>query len=251
MIVTTDLQTFARLPHPAGLHRLQQAQQIYWLKVAGEEKTNVLRRLSRRLAQWPPLQLFKVNSVLNAVERLQLEIQHTQFMYRLGLPVPEVIDSGQTYMLTRDAGLMLTKLQLDTVSLHKVLLKTFSELARLHQAGCYHGRPALRDIVLDTDYRLNFIDLEESGIDHNAILMARDVFLLLMDINRLPQINQEQQQVYIQHWQARAPIAAVQALPHIYQVLKHLSGLARLVLRFKTNQTARDYLNALQQLQPH
>lgn len=65
----------------------------------------------------------------------------------------------------------------DTTSLHKVLLKAFSELARIHQANCYHGRPALRDILINSDKQLTFIDLEESGIDGNASLMARDIFI--------------------------------------------------------------------------
>lgn len=243
--MSTDLQTLVQTHLQPGIHRLQYAQQSYWLKVAGEEKTNLIRRFSVQLAKRPALQLFRVNSVLSAVERLQLEIRHTQFMYNLALPVSEIVLSGRDYLLTHDAGVMLATLPCDTPNLHKVLLKTFAELARIHQANCYHGRPALRDILINSQQQLTFIDLEESGIDGNAILMARDVFLLLMDVNRLAQITAEQQQVYLQHWRERAPAAAVQALPQVYRLLNKLSGLARLVLTFKHNQTAKDYLQAL------
>jgi tRNA A-37 threonylcarbamoyl transferase component Bud32 len=243
--VSNELQQLVQTHLQPGIHRLLVNQQIYWLKVAGEEKTNLIRRFSLQLAKCPNLQLFKVNSVLTAVERLQLEIRHTQFMYNLALPVSEIALAGRDYLLTRDAGSMLAKLPLESASLHKVLLKTFAELARIHQAHCYHGRPALRDILLNNEQQLTFIDLEESGIDGNAMLMARDVFLLLMDINRLAQISAEQQQVYVQHWRERAPEAAVQALPQVYRLLNKLSGLARLLLKFKDNQTAKDYLHAL------
>ena len=243
--MSTELQHLVSTHLQPGIHRLQYAQQTYWLKVAGEEKTNRLRRFSVQLAKRPAFQLFKVNSVLSAVERLQLEIRHTQYMYNFTLPVSEIVLSGRDYLLTRDAGAMLATLACDTTSLHKVLLKAFSELARIHQANCYHGRPALRDILINSNQQLTFIDLEESGIDGNASLMARDVFLLLMDVNRLAQITAEQQQVYLQHWRERAPTAAVQALPQVYKLLNKLSTVARLVLKFKDNQTAKDYLQAL------
>jgi tRNA A-37 threonylcarbamoyl transferase component Bud32 len=243
--VPTDLPTLIQTHLQPGIHRLQYAQQTYWLKVAGEEKTNRIRRFSVQLAKRPAFQLFKVNSVLSAIERLQLEIRHTRFMYDLGLPVSEIVLAGRDYLLTPDAGSMLAQASLDPTSLHNILLKAFSELARIHQANCYHGRPALRDILINNEQQLTFIDLEESGIDGNTSLMARDVFLLLMDVNRLAQITAEQQQVYLQHWRERAPAAAVQALPQVYRLLNKLSGVARLVLKFKDNQTAKDYLHAL------
>jgi tRNA A-37 threonylcarbamoyl transferase component Bud32 len=241
----TTLQALVQQHLQPGIHCLQYQEQRYWLKVAGEEKTNRIRRLAVQLARWPALQLFKVNSVLSAVERLQLEVRHTQAMYALGLPVSDMVLAGKDYMLTRDAGTMLLHLTLAPEAMHQVLLQAFTALARFHHANCYHGRPALRDILLNAEQGLTFIDLEESGIDGNAILMARDVFLLLMDTNRLAGISFTQQQAYLQQWLKYAPSAATHALAQVYQVLKRLSGLAHLILKVKVNQTAKDYLQAL------
>jgi tRNA A-37 threonylcarbamoyl transferase component Bud32 len=131
---------------------------------------------------------------------------------------------------------------------HPILLAVFAELSRFHQAGGYHGRPALRDIVLDSESHLTFIDLEESGTNNDPALMARDIFLLLMDLRRLPQISSAQKLEYLQHWQAQAPQAAYEALEELHQVVKKLAPIGRLVLKFKNNKTALDYLSAVETL---
>nr|CAA6830363.1 MAG: Unknown protein [uncultured Thiotrichaceae bacterium] len=219
---------------------------LFWLKTQGEEKRNSLRILSGWLAKRPQLGLFSVNSALSPAERMKLEISHLQEMNKKGLAVPPVLLKEDYFFLTPDCGRVFS----DPELLNEVSLKdmkiVFQTLATFHNAGCYHGRPALRDIALPEDGAVIFLDLEESGVDSNATLMARDVFLLLSDLKRIPQFTIDDKLELLHLWagslESKQPI---DELRKIQKLIGKLAFIAKTVLYFKSNRTSVNILDSL------
>lgn len=83
-----------------------------------------------------------------------------------GLPVPDLLDVGEDYFVTADAGQNLNRLRkANTASpavFHNALVEAATALAHLHAGGFCHGRPALKDICWQ-DGRVTFIDLDRAG----------------------------------------------------------------------------------------
>lgn len=87
----------------------------------------------------------------------------------VGLPVPRIIDAGDDYFVTADAGPTLRAILAggDAVLFRRALLDAARGLAALHSHGVAHGRPALKDICWD-DGRVTFIDWERSRPSRNT-----------------------------------------------------------------------------------
>ncbi|WP_299355078.1 hypothetical protein [uncultured Shimia sp.] len=82
-----------------------------------------------------------------------------------GLPIPELLDSGDGFFVIADAGTNLNRVRMHTIDTPEVFHRALSDgataLARLHSAGYCHGRPALRDICWE-DGCITFIDLDRT-----------------------------------------------------------------------------------------
>lgn len=218
----------------------------FWLKTQGEEKKNNIRALSKWLARFPQLSFFSVNSVLSPADRMRLEISHLQTMNKKGLAVPPILLKTDGSFLTPDCGRVFSDHELlDKISL-KDMKKVFQTLAKFHNEGCYHGRPALRDIALDEAGAITFLDLEESGVNGNASLMARDVFLLLSELGRIPQFTTNDKLTCLHTWasslESKRPI---DELKKIHKFMGRLAFLAKTVLYFKDNTTSARILDSL------
>ena len=177
---------------------------------------------------------------------MKLEISNLQVMSGKGLAVPPILLKREGLFLTPDCGKVMTdpkiisQLNLETMKL------AFQTLATFHNQGCYHGRPALRDIALDEDGLITFLDLEESGVDSNTSLMARDVFLLLSELKRIPQFSTHEKIQCIDAWASKLESnEPVDELRKIHSFVRKLAFLARLVLRFKSNTTSTKILDSL------
>jgi len=243
--IQTLRQKAATLPLDGSVHMLELNGQRYWLKTRGDEKDNLLRRLSTWLAKTKALQFFSVNSVLSSAERIKLEIANTQAMHGKKLPVPEIIFSGDGFFLTPDCGTTLRDNALLPKIDRAIVKQAFDALAQIHQGGCYHGRPALRDIALSKAGVITFVDLEESGLSYKPKLMARDVFLLLTDLKRAPQLTLDDKLAGVEAWADRVGSETSTELYTIYRFMKRLSFLPKLVLKFRYNSTSEKFLDAI------
>lgn len=81
----------------------------------------------------------------------------------LGLPVPRLLDEGEDYFVTEDSGQTLVRLLRDIGApgpeFCKAIEVAAETLARFHEMGFSHGRPALKDICWDGE-KTTFIDFE-------------------------------------------------------------------------------------------
>jgi tRNA A-37 threonylcarbamoyl transferase component Bud32 len=155
-----------------------------WVKradPAGKNRWAALLRVATLLLPWPMLRATATSgdatSVREEAERLQ--------RWRLaGLPVPEVLEATDAYLVTADAGISLRRwLQLETDPARRVdaVKKAARALGQLHRLGLCHGRPFLKDIVYD-GRSVSFVDLEEDPARVMLVLTAqvRDVMLFVM-----------------------------------------------------------------------
>ena len=226
------------------VHFIEHDGEGLWLKTAGEEKRNLLRVMSFKLSHFTPFQFFKVNSILAPRERLKLEIENIQAMKKANMAVPDIVLVGEDYFVTRNSGTMLTQLKLGQENVKKLYMLVFSTLAGFHQNDCYHGRPALRDIIVSDKGVITFIDFEESGFN-NSQLMARDVFILLMDTSRIEALSDGDKFACLNEWADNVPSELVGELESIYKKAKRLTVVANLVLKFKDNKTSLHFLSSI------
>lgn len=81
----------------------------------------------------------------------------------LGLPVPKLLEDGDDHFVTADSGTILVNILRHNVasdkSFQKAIAVAAEMLARFHELGYSHGRPALKDICWDGQ-NITFIDLE-------------------------------------------------------------------------------------------
>ncbi len=101
----------------------------------------------------------------------------------MGLPVPRILDQGDGFFVTEDAGPTLRRIRRDTPQVFASAVSDAARaLARLHQSGVSHGRPALRDICWK-DGRISFIDLERAGRARPGIAgQVNDCLLFFYDL---------------------------------------------------------------------
>jgi tRNA A-37 threonylcarbamoyl transferase component Bud32 len=121
----------------------------YWLK-----QTEQLRGAMRLLKPQPD-------------QSLQLEIATLQALAQKGAPVPELIAFGDNYLVVADVGSPVNRWLNDDYDRElqsQILIESAIGLAKLHQKGLAHGRPALRDICWK-DGQVSFIDFEANQQD--------------------------------------------------------------------------------------
>lgn len=120
-----------------------------WVKIALE------KRLIVRLQKGPAPRLLRTETDILAA------------MAARGLAVPEVLGTGDDWLITADAGPTLAELLEtghDTPDLTRAFAAAGTALAQMHLAGCAHGRPHLRDVCWDAgNDRACLIDLERGA----------------------------------------------------------------------------------------
>ncbi len=232
-----------------GVYPLKYHNSLYWIKVAGENKANLVRKMSGQIAKLKRFSFFQTNAIHNPYYRLTDEKDILLQLMQLDLPVAKVLAFGERYFITENAGSSTLKELSENLVTQTLIVKVFSSYGYLHQHNVAHGRPALRDIIIrhdDQGSHVTLIDFEESIKDANAQLKARDMFLLLMDMSRLPFITIEQKLLALQQWKKLVDEDVWQTLTKMTVTFTKLTFLAKLVLIVKpTNSTSLHILEAL------
>ena len=149
----------------------------YWLKQT--ESSSIIKFL-----------LMKDSSTNLNKEKLVL-----QKFIKLKIPVPNVVDSGNDYLVLSDVGdnilCLLENKKLDHSEKQKILIKTSTALAKLHEKLCSHGRPSIKDICLKNN-KIYFIDFEEFQLSKNIKKQQmRDLLIFIHSLYRFFGINNE------------------------------------------------------------
>ncbi|QYJ88469.1 serine/threonine protein phosphatase [Shewanella halotolerans] len=98
---------------------------------------------------------------------LQLEISTLTQLAKRGAPVPELVASGDGFLVVADVGMPVNgwlNADISEAEKLKILQDSATGLAHLHLKGLAHGRPALRDICWE-EGDVAFIDFEANQQD--------------------------------------------------------------------------------------
>ncbi|WP_428612343.1 serine/threonine protein phosphatase [Shewanella sp.] len=185
---------------------------------------------------------------------LQLEIATLAKLAQQGAPVPELVASGEDFLVVADVGMPVNRwLNADVSEAEKlqILKDSAAGLAKLHLKGLAHGRPALRDICWD-DGQVAFIDFEANQKDSDMHQQQiRDLLVYIHSLYRYigphPEIaepviaayrnaggeslwQESQQQMLKWQWlnYLIAPLKSIggKDLRPVYWLLKHFKDIA-------------------------
>lgn len=216
----------------AGVQKLKFNDTTYWIKICGEDKSNVVRKISSYLARWNKFSFFETKAILDSFARFEHEKAMLHYLNELDIKVPNIELEGPKFFVTPDQGTPLNHVNSERIT-PEVLTQLFSMFATLHNNNIAHGRPALRDIVLNHENELSLLDFEESILDAKPVHQARDIFMLLMDLCRIDDVTDQQKRDALLVWKKQVSIPVWQSLLKINQFLSKFRLLPHLVLIFK------------------
>ena len=162
---------------------------MYWLKQ--KESPSLIKHLLMRNAS---KSLIKEKTVLKKLSK------H-------GIPVPDVVDFGEDYLVLSDVGDAViniiekrhTYYSNNHPKFHvngnpqkeKILTKASTALAKFHKMGYAHGRPSIKDICLKNN-KIYFIDFEENQLGKNINKQqTRDLLIFIHSLYRFFGIKDE------------------------------------------------------------
>jgi len=104
-----------------------------------------------------------------------------------GAPVPPILAQGDDYLVLADCGRVLTdhmdECQNDPQRAARLMTSVGQALARLHDLGCTHGRPYIRDILIGADGAVTFTDMERGArFDAGERFQCRDLAMMVLSV---------------------------------------------------------------------
>lgn len=188
--MTHDLVSTAlamKAVNPRRLFRIEWNGGVYWLKQREQENSKPIWLWPQKwLATLLRLDILQPTARRGGVKDLKSEEQRLKKLHAAGLPVPQVIASGSDWFIMADAGAWLPKV-LPSFSPEKQRLlidRALEGLLRFHAAGECHGRPMIKDMVVDDQDRVTLLDLEETPQDVMPLAdaQARDILVFLSSV---------------------------------------------------------------------
>jgi tRNA A-37 threonylcarbamoyl transferase component Bud32 len=228
-----------------GVIKIVDKQMTYWLKISGENKSNFIRKVSSLMGKLNLLSFFQSKATMDSFSRFEHEKFMLHHLASIGFQVPKIELEGPGYFVTQDQGCPMSQIE-DARVTDDMLEQLFSLFAKLHNSDIAHGRPALRDILVNEIDQLSLIDFEESIMHANSKLKARDIYLLLMDLCRIEGITLEQKRHALIHWRQQVPRENWENLLQMHRVIRKFGYIGKCVLLFKKrNKLSKQILNTI------
>jgi len=158
-------------------------------------------------------------SIRNATKSLLKEKRIIKKLSKNGVPVPDIINFGEDYLILSDVGDAIINI---IESRHvfysnnhpkfyangkplkeKILTKASIALAKFHKMGYAHGRPSIKDICLKNN-KIYFIDFEENQYGKNINKQqTRDLLIFIHSLYRFFGIKDESIKKIIKAYQQK------------------------------------------------
>ncbi|MBF9000916.1 MULTISPECIES: BUD32 family EKC/KEOPS complex subunit [Vibrio] len=228
------------------LKEFEQCDTTYWLKKCGEDKRNVLNRLVNFYFKHRKNRAHLIlTSGLTPKERFNKEVSVLEYASNHGLSTPEVVFKGRSMFVTKNAGTPIHRQPEDKQK--ELFWKATDVLCDFHRNGLIHGRPAMRDIVVNETGKVTFLDFEEARLTSTPSLRTRDFLLFLLDSYRLKGITQEIRLSVLMYWYQEFGENTQRTFHWVESVLNRLGWIAKLVLMCRKNRLSTQLL-ALREL---
>ncbi len=212
-----------------------------WLKKSGEDKrTLVNRALNAFVGRSERLSHLVLFSAYAPKVRFQHEVMALKYAASLNLPVPALLYIGRSWFVTESAGDPI--IRFDGLPPRYLLSKAFDALQQMHRNAFIHGRPAMRDIVVNEQNEVTFLDLEESRASDSASLRVRDVFLFMLDSYRLTRLSQRARQQVIQSWLQQASDTEIKTFERFTRRLSQIIWIAHLARHFRRSRLTKQLI---------
>lgn len=215
-----------------GAVKFRAKNNTYWLKSAGEDKDNFIRRISVFLAKFKALSYFDTKATWSSFERMQHEKKVLHYLNEKKFTAPQIEHEGDGFFVTLDNGIPLNEVEQKRIN-QSTVDNLFTLMLDLHSHNIAHGRPALRDIVVDENNALKLLDYEEAVIEPTDQQMARDIFILLMELSDLTSVTEDQKIKSLLDWKEKTSSDVWAQLIKISKFLQSVVFFAHLVQFFK------------------
>ena len=154
-----------------------------WIKRPEPERKDSLVLLHKALEYVLPQVLHRTGAS-GGIEAIKDEAVRLKIFEAASLPVPKILALTDDALILSSTGNQLRKTLRDNQNKpeHVALLRLAMEgLKSIHEAGLCHGRPFLKDMTVDANGKLYFLDLEEDPRAKMSLqdAQARDVWMLL------------------------------------------------------------------------
>tara|TARA_B110000285_G_scaffold98730_1_gene112563 strand:- start:4092 stop:4868 length:777 start_codon:yes stop_codon:yes gene_type:complete len=177
---------FKLMETPPLLPRVEQTifdGQPAWIKRPEETRSSRFVILHKILQHIMPKVLHPTGA-LGGMGAIRQEAKRLEIFGAASLPVPKVLALTEGSVVLSDTGKQLRGVLLgmtDAQLKFLILERAIRGLVAVHAAGLSHGRPFLKDMTVDADDTLHFLDLEEDPTARMSLedAQARDVWLLL------------------------------------------------------------------------
>lgn len=216
----------------SGVVRFEALNNVYWLKRAGENKDNFIRRVSAFLGRYNSFSIFDTKATLCSKERIQHEKRVLNYLYEKKFATPKIEFEGDDYFVTLNSGTPLNKVNQVRIQ-QSTIDDLFILMGELHSNNIAHGRPTLRDIVIDDNNKLRLLDFEEAIINPSNQQIARDVYILLLELSDLESITASQKTRSLLIWKEKTPDEVWHQFVKISRYVRYFVPLAHLIKIFK------------------
>lgn len=238
-----------RAENRSGVTQFKVQDKTYWLKSAGEVKNSFIRQVAVLLARYEFLSFFDTKATWKSADRIQHEKQILMHLNEKKFAAPKIVHSGEGYFATLDTGTPLNAADQKCIG-QSTIDDLFMLIAELHSLKIAHGRPTLRDFVIDQNDKLFLLDFEESIIQPSNQQMARDIYILLMELSDLTFITEHQKTKSLLRWKEKTPDDVWIQFIKLSRLIQCLVVFARIVRLFKKkNRLSRQIIMTVKLLQ--
>lgn len=223
----------------------------YWVKKGRKTSSNLFHHLCYKLLSFEFLIPVESKS---AAQSVTFESNKLIEFKNKGINVPEVMGANEKFFVMSDCGqqvyVYLRQAGLTKEVFNNYLDKYICEVAKIHNAGLYHGGAQSRNFTF-TDGNVFAIDLEDSFDSNTDIktLQFRDFLLVLISMSKVDTIEFDYKDIincYIEKTGNEEVVPKLKALAKKLQFLKKLNSIEW--VHHKLPRDAKEFCNLLDAL---
>ncbi len=227
---------------PLRTERTEYEAQPAWIKRPEPARVGLFVPLHRLLCIFLPTALQPTNSVGGMIG-LRQEASRLQVFHAAGLPVPKVLHVGEDRVILSDCGKSLRVYLQNTAdqkTISDLVIQALDLLLKIHNAGLAHGRPHLKDYLIEPDTgTLSILDLEEDPGQTMSLAdaQARDFWLFLGSVCEFHESPETVLQALKEQYFQGAPD---ETKPALLKLAKALRPFRRLISLLRAQRLGRD-----------
>ncbi|TDK26044.1 serine/threonine protein phosphatase [Luteimonas aestuarii] len=202
-----------------------------WVKQYGDDRRVVRLRAMDWVVRKLGIIALRPPPRHTGAEGREVEQRRLGELSRLGVHVPRVLGHGDDSLVLSDIGTTLAhRLRHGSREEARVLLvAAVAAIAQVHASGSYLGAPVARNLTVDHDGRIGFLDFEEDPGEVMPLLQAqaRDWLVFTAGVARHAPFDEEELSAILAHALRQGPVELRDTLGRAVGRLSFLKTLTR------------------------